>query len=280
MDGRRERVEARLKRASFRLEMAQLERTWAVVSAHRDGCSVRDIATNVGLSPTRVHQLLGDPGVAMMEHVVSGLRELGWPAPEDPHDDDDETVAARLTDEAALLLSCAEWVEQLAAGGKPVINLRPTSDGHDTDNVLVDHSRVLRIIRRIADDIEELARVRRVADVSSANEDADRRLRRRRRLAEPPIESPKGPMSVPQARRAWEAYERRLGVDLRRLDVVVPEKQAHLVDRHAALEQVLRDSVPQEVRRHPMNDPRLGCHLTHDLLHAARRVPTSRARLE
>jgi hypothetical protein len=42
------------------LEMAQLERPWAVVSAHRDGCSVHDIASHVGLSATRVHQLLAE----------------------------------------------------------------------------------------------------------------------------------------------------------------------------------------------------------------------------
>jgi hypothetical protein len=42
----------RLARASFRLEMAELERLWAIVSAHRERLSVRDIAQHVGLSPT------------------------------------------------------------------------------------------------------------------------------------------------------------------------------------------------------------------------------------
>jgi hypothetical protein len=64
--------------------------------------------------------------------------------------------------------------------------------------------------RRIAADIGELARARRIADVSSAGVDADARLRRRRRLAEPAIEPPGGPMSIHQARRAWDAYEHRL----------------------------------------------------------------------
>jgi len=190
--------------------MAQLERSWAVVSARRDGWSVRDIAASVGLSPTRVHQLLSDPGADLMDQVVSMLRELGWPAPEDPSDGDGGLVADRLVDEAALLFSCAEWLEQLAAGITPVINLRPEDDWPDTDNAAVDHGRVLRILRRIASDVDELARARRIADLSSGDIDADSRLRRWRQLAEPAIESPKGPMSIHQARQAWEAYERRL----------------------------------------------------------------------
>ena len=51
-------VKKRLKRSAFRLEMAQLERTWAVVSARQQGLSVREIAAEVGLSATRVHQIV------------------------------------------------------------------------------------------------------------------------------------------------------------------------------------------------------------------------------
>ena len=54
---RKERIRTRLARASFRLEMAELERIWAIVSAHCEGMSVRDIARHAGLAPTRVHQL-------------------------------------------------------------------------------------------------------------------------------------------------------------------------------------------------------------------------------
>lgn len=48
-----------------------MERIWAVVSAKRDGWSVRQISKSVGLSPTRVHQLLAEPGAALMEHALS-----------------------------------------------------------------------------------------------------------------------------------------------------------------------------------------------------------------
>ena len=86
--GRVHRSEPRAPRHSaaacaFRLEMAQVERIWAGVSGKSDGWSVRKISKSVGLSPTRVHQLLADPGAALMEHAMSALRGLGWPAPED-----------------------------------------------------------------------------------------------------------------------------------------------------------------------------------------------------
>jgi hypothetical protein len=45
-----------MKRASFRLEMVQLQRTWAVLSRSRQDWGVRDNAEAVGLSATRVHR--------------------------------------------------------------------------------------------------------------------------------------------------------------------------------------------------------------------------------
>ena len=55
---RQERIRTRLARASFRLEMAELERIWAIVAPNREGMPLRDIARQVGLGPTRVHQLV------------------------------------------------------------------------------------------------------------------------------------------------------------------------------------------------------------------------------
>ena len=187
--------------------------------AKREDLSVREISRSVGLSPTRVHQLLSDPAATMLEHALSALRELGWPAPEDASAKDGELVADRLADESQLLMSCAGWLEQLARGGHPpIINLRPDADRPDTDNVAIDQARVVRILRHVASDIDELARARRVTDLSSVVVDADPRLGRRRRLAEPLIEFPKDPLSIPQSRRAWAEYERRL----RRAGLPVP----------------------------------------------------------
>jgi AcrR family transcriptional regulator len=190
--------------------MAELERIWAIVSAHREGLSVRDIARHVGLGPTRVHQLVTSPQADSVEHAQSVLREVGWPAPEDSRPAAEEQVADRLIEEAAALVSCVEWLESLSTQETPVVNLRPEDDYPETDYVAVDQSRVIRVLRRIAHDLEELARARRVADMSSSGNDADPRMRLRRRLAEPPIELSRRGTSILQGRKAWENYEHRL----------------------------------------------------------------------
>ena len=207
---RQKQIRIRLARASFRLEMAELERIWAIVSAHRGGLSVRDIAHQVGLGPTRVHQLVTSPQADSVEHALSVLREVGWPAPEDTRRAAEEQVADRLIEEAAALVSCVEWLESLSTQETPVVNLRPEDDYPETDYVAVDQSRVIRVLRRIAHDLEELARARRVADLSSSGNDADHRMRLRRRLAEPPIELSRRGTSILQGRKAWENYEHRL----------------------------------------------------------------------
>lgn len=63
---------------------------------------------------------------------------------------------------------------------------------------------------RIAHDLDELAQARRVADLSFCTNDAEPHLRRRRHLAEPPIELSLRGMSIHQSRQAWAEYESRL----------------------------------------------------------------------
>ena len=224
---RQERIRTRLARASFRLEMAELERIWAIVSANRAGMSVRDIARQVGLGPTRVHQLVTSPQADCVEQALSVLREAGWPTPDDPLPGAEEQVADRLTEEATALISCAEWLASLAAGERPVVNLRPDNDLPDTDYVAVDQDRVIRVLRRIAHDLEELARTRRVKDLSSRANDADPRLRLRRRLAEPPIELSRSGKSIYQSRQAWEDYE----ASLHRAGFPIPSNPYRHLDR-------------------------------------------------
>ena len=48
-------VLARVCRAAWRLEQAERERTWALVSARAAGISIRKLAAAAGLSPSRVH---------------------------------------------------------------------------------------------------------------------------------------------------------------------------------------------------------------------------------
>jgi hypothetical protein len=53
---------------------------------------------------------------------------------------------------------------------------------------MVDLSRVAAILQRIAADVDELARARRVTDLGVAGALPDRRAERRRRVAEPDLD--------------------------------------------------------------------------------------------
>ena len=177
--------------------------------------SIRDIASVVGLSPTRIHQVLADSDRYPLEDTVSVLRERGWPHPDDPTVGDGEAAIAadRIGDEASMLLECADALERhLDPDSRiaPVVNLRPASDWPDRDIVVFDPGRIVRILRRVAGDLHELAHARHLTDLTSAETDEHPVRRRRRRYSEPDIERPSGRLSIPQAQRAWERYERAM----------------------------------------------------------------------
>jgi hypothetical protein len=86
---RERRVLARVSRAAWRLEQAERERTWALVSARAEGISIRALAAAIGLSPSRVHQLVADAGLDAALAALGALRATRWPAPEDPDSDED-----------------------------------------------------------------------------------------------------------------------------------------------------------------------------------------------
>ena len=96
----------------------------------------------------------------------------------------------------------------------PTVNLRPSADWPDWAVVAVDLARVRAVIERIAADVDELARARRVQDKTTAAVLPDRRAERRRRLAEPDLEfrafcARKGlpASSILQLERAWDAWQ-------------------------------------------------------------------------
>jgi putative redox protein len=59
-DRRERRVRTRVSRAAWRLEHAERERVWALVSARAEAVSIRKLAAAAGLSPSRVHQLVAN----------------------------------------------------------------------------------------------------------------------------------------------------------------------------------------------------------------------------
>ncbi len=128
---RERRVLTRVSRAVWRLEQAGRERTWALVSARAEGISIRTLATAIGLSPSRVHQLVAAADLDALDAALGELRAAGWPAPEDPDSGEDtelggrDTIAGRLSDEVSWLRQCADWLAHLDADSyPPAVNLR------------------------------------------------------------------------------------------------------------------------------------------------------------
>jgi hypothetical protein len=96
----RQRVTTRVSRAAWRLEQADRERTWALVSARAEGISIRTLATAAGLSPSRVHQLVAAADLDALDAALGELRAAGWPAPENPDSGEDTEPAGRDTSPA------------------------------------------------------------------------------------------------------------------------------------------------------------------------------------
>jgi hypothetical protein len=210
---RERRVLTRVCRAAWRLEQAERERTWALVSARAEGISIRTLAAAAGLSPSRVHQIVAAADLDVLDAALGELRAAGWPAPEDPDSGEDielgdrDSIADRLSDEVSWLRQCADWLAHLDADRyPPAVNLRPSADWPDRAVVAVDLARVRAVIDRIAADVDELARARRVQDLDTAAVLPDPRAERRRRLAEPDWSSgpsaPAGGCPLPQP-RSW-----------------------------------------------------------------------------
>src|SRR3954468_18505371 len=197
---REQRLAARLRLATERLEEAQRERIWAVVEAHQWGLSIRQIAAATGLSSSRVHPLLGSDESRETPRWLSQQREQEAD-PSKGH----AGLRTRLAGEMDALRRCRDWLERLERGEKVVVNLRPETDP-ETEYVAFDRPRVLRVLARIIADLDELAGYPPIGAESRAegkNAEA-RRAHHRRRLAEP--DPPPKRMTVQEERAAlWDA---------------------------------------------------------------------------
>jgi len=102
---------ARLKTANIRLTDAQVERIWAIVSAHQAGLSIRKIAGAIVLSSSRIHQLLNAPEAKEIPVWVSQLRQSsrgsgGKKKAERPESGIE--IRSRLAREVEVLRRCAD----------------------------------------------------------------------------------------------------------------------------------------------------------------------------
>ena len=185
---REKQLSNRLQLATTRLEAAQQERIWAIAAAYEAGLSMRKIAAATGLSSSRVHQLLNDEESREVPQWLSQLREqesssadgtvTGSSSPE-------TDFQARLAEEVETLRGCIGWLEQLAHGETVTVNLRAETDPK-TAFVAFDQARVLRVLKRIATDLDELSGRTTPAENDELTTDAQANgIKHRRRLAEP-----------------------------------------------------------------------------------------------
>jgi len=172
-------------------------------------------------SPRPGHQITAGADLDELDAALGELRAAGWPAPEDPGGDDDaeldrrDLICDRLLDEVGWIRQCAGWLTHLHTSEyPPAVNLRPDGDHPDRAHVVADLPRVAAILQRIAADVDELARARRVADLGAAAARPDRRAEQRRRVAEPDLEfrafcAREGlpASSTLQLERAWDAWQ-------------------------------------------------------------------------
>jgi len=105
------------------------------------------------------------------------------------------------------LRQCAGWLTHLHTSEyPPAVNLRPDGDHPDRALVVIGLPRVAAIVQRIAADVDELARARRVADLGAAAVGPDRRAERRRRVAGPDLDF-RGfcrRSKLPRPERSWD----------------------------------------------------------------------------
>jgi len=190
---REQQTTKRLRLATTHLHEAEQERIWAIVAASDAGLSIRQIATATGLSRSRIHQLLQDAEAREIPTWLTHLRasdhasdgEAATASPASP-----TVMHARVADEVEVLRWCIDWLAQLERGEMVVVNLRPDTEDA-TEFVRFDHARVLRVLARIAADLDAVARQDPATEPERLAESTDPRTRHRKRLAESD-EKPRG----------------------------------------------------------------------------------------
>ena len=141
-------------------------------------------------------------------------------------------ICDRLVDEVGWIRQCADWLTHLHTSEyPPAVNLRPDGDHPDRALMMADLPRVAAIVQRIAVDVDELARARRVADLSTAAALPDRRAERRRRVAEPDLDFREfcRRSKLPRSERSWDLFAAER---YRRGETDVPSYEAYNPFRH------------------------------------------------
>ena len=113
------RLTARLALAKTRLEDAEREHIWAIAAAHAEGLSIRKIAAALGLSSSRVHQLLHTDEACQIPEWLTSLNEANVSSDEPLLSGQSPAlreVQQPLINEVDVLRGCIGWLEPLARG--------------------------------------------------------------------------------------------------------------------------------------------------------------------
>ena len=94
-------------------------------------------------------------------------------------------IRSRLAREVEVLRRCTDWLQRLERGENVVVNLRPDEDV-ETEFVAFDRPRVVRVLERIAADLDTLSLVPNDPHADKESNNHDPRGRHRHELAEPP----------------------------------------------------------------------------------------------
>jgi hypothetical protein len=89
-----------------------------------------------------------------------------------------------LAREVEVLRRCIDWLQRLERNETVVVNLRPDTEV-ETEFVRFDRLRVLRVLVRIAADLDNLSRLSNDAHRDKESSPRDARARHRHELAEP-----------------------------------------------------------------------------------------------
>jgi hypothetical protein len=110
-------------------------------------------------------------------------KEAEWPEPE-------TKIGFRLSREVEALRRCVDWLQRLEHGENVIVNLRLDTDV-ETEFVSFDRHRVVRVLERIAADLDNLGLVSNDPQADKESNQNDPQARHRRELAEPSREPKK-----------------------------------------------------------------------------------------
>jgi AraC-like DNA-binding protein len=150
--------------------------------------SIRKIASATGLSSSRIHQLLNAPEGKGIPVWLSQLRQSsrGSGGRKKAKRPESETeIRSRLAREVEVLRRCTDWLQRLERGENVVVNLRPDED-FETEFIAFDRPRVVRVLERIAADLDNLSLVPNDPHADKESNHHEPRARHRHELAEPP----------------------------------------------------------------------------------------------